>query len=116
MRSHQEADGPVDASFVIEIDKRKFNVTSSRRVSVLIIALALSPPAVREATLPALMCTLGSFSSSSSDVQNHNEWSPLLELFFHWRIGRLLEAMVDDVSTATVAFTCHFALDVLCEK
>ena len=29
--STEEADGPVDASFVIEIDKRKFNVTSSRR-------------------------------------------------------------------------------------
>ena len=71
---------------------------------------------MREATLPALMCTLGSFSSSSSEEQNHNEWSPLLELFFHWRIGRYLEAMVDDVSTASVAFTCHFALDVLCEK
>ena len=72
--------------------------------------------AVREATLPALMCTLSSFSSSSSVEQDHNEWSPLLELFFHWRIGQYLEAMVDDVSTATVAFTCHFALDVLCEK
>ena len=37
--------------------------------------------------------------------------------FFHWRIGRYLEAMVDDVvQRTTVAFTCHFALDVLCEK
>ena len=65
--------------------------------SVFIVVLAPSLPPVCEATLPALMCTLGSFSSSSSDVQNHNEWCPLLELFFHWRIGRLLEAMVDDV-------------------
>ena len=47
---------------------------------------------------------------------NHNEWCPLLELFFHWRIGQYMEAMVDDVSTAKVALTCHFALDVLCEK
>ena len=46
-----------------------------------------------EATLPALMCTLSSFSSSSSEEQDHNEWSPLLELFFHWRIARYLEGI-----------------------
>ena len=92
------------------------HVSLSTALPVFIVVLAPSLSAVREAILPALMCTLGSFSSSSSDEQNYNEWSPLLELFFHWRIGRYLEAMVDDVSTATVAFTCHFALDVLCEK
>ena len=58
------------------------------------------------------MCTPSSISSSSSGEQDHNE----LELFFHWRIGQYMEAMVDDVSTAKVALTCHFALDVLCEK
>ena len=54
------------------------------------------------------MCTLGSFSSRSSEERYHNEWSPLLELFFHWRIGRYLEAMVDDVSTATVGVHVSF--------
>ena len=65
--------------------------------------------------LLSLMCSPSSFSSSFSE-ENHNVWCPLLELFFHWRIGRCMEAMVDEVSTAQVALTCHFALDVLCEK
>ena len=71
---------------------------------------------MREGTLPNLTRPPSSISSSSSEEQDHNEWSPLLELFFHWRIGQYMEAMVDDVSTAKVALTCHFALDVLCEK
>ena len=63
-----------------------------------------------------MMCRLSSISSSSSEEQVHNEWFPLLELFFHWRIRQYMEAMVDDVTTAKVALTCHFSLDVLCEK
>ena len=76
---------------------------------------AVSNPDLCKYLLLNLMCPPSSFSSSFSE-ENHNVWCPLLELFFHWRIGRCMEAMVDEVSTAQVALTCHFALDVLCEK
>ena len=46
------------------------------------------------------MCPPSSISSSSSEEQDHNEWCPLLELFFHWQIGQYMEAMADEVSTA----------------
>ena len=66
--------------------------------------------------VPNLMCPPSEISSCSSEEQEHTVWCPLLELFFHWQIGQCMEEMVDEVSTAKVALTCHFALDVLCEK
>ena len=60
--------------------------------------------------------SLSSTFSSSSEEMDHNVWCSLLELFFHWQIGQCMEALVDEVSTARVALSCHFALDILCEK
>ena len=60
--------------------------------------------------------SLSSTSSSSSEEEDHNLWSPLLELFYHWQIGQCMEAFVDEVSTARMALSCHFALDILCDK
>ena len=60
--------------------------------------------------------SLSSMSSSNSDGEVHNLWSPLLELFYHTQIGQGMETMVDEISTARVALSCHFALDILCDK
>ena len=66
--------------------------------------------------------TLDETSSSSStssnfyDEKEHNMWNPLLELFFHMQIGQCMASLVDEVSTARIALSCHFALDILCDK
>ena len=45
-----------------------------------------------------------------------NMWNPLLELLRHVQIGMRMETLVDEVATARVALSCHFALDPLCDK
>ena len=40
------------------------------------------------------------FSDTSSDEQEeHNAWTPMLELFFHAHIGRYMEVLVDEKGT-----------------
>ena len=57
-----------------------------------------------------------STSSSRYDETKHNMWNPLLELLRHVQIGMRMETFVDEVATARVALSCHFALDLLCDK
>ena len=40
----------------------------------------------------------------------------MLELLCHADIGILMEALVDDTVLVMVALSCHYALDVLCDK
>ena len=63
-------------------------------------------------------CTSSSVSTSSRcyDENEHNMWNPLLELFCHVQVGLRMETPVDEVATARVALSCHFALDSLCDK
>ena len=63
-------------------------------------------------------CTSSSVSSSSScyDVNEHNMWNPLLELFCHEQVGLRMATLADKVATARVALSCHFALHPLCDK
>ena len=62
--------------------------------------------------------TSSSLSTSSScyDENEHNMWNPLLEVFCHVQVGLRMETQADDVATARVALSCHFALDSLCDK
>ena len=39
-----------------------------------------------------------------------------MELFFHVRIGGIFVLFVDEIDLARLALSCHFALDVLCDK
>ena len=39
-----------------------------------------------------------------------------MELFFHVRIGGIFVLFVDEIDLVTLALSCHFALDVLCDK
>ena len=43
-------------------------------------------------------------------------WNSLLELLFHEQISGAFEPFVDEIDFAMIAFSCHFALDVLCYK
>ena len=54
-------------------------------------------------------------TSDPDELDEHNMWHPMLELFCHADIGKLVEALADDMVLGIVALTCHFALDILCD-
>ena len=39
-----------------------------------------------------------------------------MELLFHVQIGCAFEPFVDEIDLAKIELSCHFALDVLCDK
>ena len=47
-----------------------------------------------------------------NELAEHNMWNPMLELFCHAD----MEALADDMVLGILALTCHFALDILCDK
>ena len=68
-------------------------------------------PAMKKNDYASSASTSSSVSTSSScyDANEHNMWNPLLELFCHIQIGLCMETLVDEVCTAKVALSCHFA-------
>ena len=57
------------------------------------------------------------FSDTSSDeLEEHNAWNQILELFFHPHIGIYMGVLVDEKELVRIALSCHFALDILCDK
>ena len=48
--------------------------------------------------------------------EEHNTWNPLLGLLCHVRIGVCMETLFDDKGLGRVAFSCHFALDIVSDK
>ena len=65
---------------------------------------------------------MDSFSSSVStvpsfeDVFSHNMWNCLLELSFHEQVSGIFVPFVNEIDSAKIALSCHFALAVLCYK
>ena len=57
-----------------------------------------------------------STSSDSVDFVEHNIWNPMLELLFHVQVGGIFEIYVEELDLARIALSCHFALDLLCDK
>ena len=57
-----------------------------------------------------------SAASDSVDFVAHNIWNPMMELLFHVQIGGIFEIFVEEIDLARVALSCHFALDLLCDK
>ena len=57
-----------------------------------------------------------STASSSLDSVEHNVWNPMMELLFHVQAGGIFEIFVDEIDLARIALSCHFALDLLCNK
>ena len=39
-----------------------------------------------------------------------------MELLFHVQIGGIIVLFVDEIDLARIALSCHFALDLLCDK
>ena len=50
------------------------------------------------------------------EIFAHNMWNPMLELLFHVQIGGIFEIFVEEINSARVALSCHFALDLLRDK
>ena len=43
-------------------------------------------------------------------------WNPMMEQLFHAQIGGIFEPFVDETELARIAISCHFALDLLCDR
>ena len=39
-----------------------------------------------------------------------------MELSFRVQIGGIFDSLLDEIDLAGIAFSCHFALDLLCDK
>ena len=55
-------------------------------------------------------------SSDSVHFNEYNIGNPVLEFLFHVQVGAFKEAYFDEVDLERIAVSCHFALDVLCDK
>ena len=55
-------------------------------------------------------------SSGSVDFNEHNIWNPVLELLFHVQVGHSWKHISMKSNLVRIALSCHFALDVLCDK
>ena len=54
--------------------------------------------------------------SSIDDYFEHNMWNPLLELLFLEHVNGIVDSFLEDIDLAKIAFSYHFALDLLCYK
>ena len=57
-----------------------------------------------------------STASSSDEGFEHNIWNSFMELPFHVQIGGIFELFADEIDLARTALSCHFAVDLLCDK
>ena len=57
-----------------------------------------------------------STASSIDDYSKHNMWNPLLELLFFEHVNGIVDSYLGELDLAKIAFSCHFALDLLCYK
>ena len=54
-----------------------------------------------------------STASSIDDYSGHNVWNPLLEVLFLEHVNGIVDFFLVDLNLAEIAFSCHFALDLL---
>ena len=60
--------------------------------------------------------TSSAFSSEESfEYHEHNIWNPTLESLCHSEVSVVMEALLDEVDMGSIALSCHFSLDVLCD-
>ena len=57
-----------------------------------------------------------STASSINDYSEHNMWNPLLELIVLEQVNGIVDSFLAEIDMAKIAFSCHFALDLLCYK
>ena len=67
--------------------------------------------------------TSSTFSCSSlctswdpDEYDEHIMRNPMLGLFCHVQVGVLMESYFDEVVLTRIALSCHFSIDLLCEK
>ena len=61
--------------------------------------------------------TSSTFSSEESfEYHEHNIWNSMLASLCHFEVGVVMEALLDEVDMGGSALSCHFSLDVLCDK
>ena len=61
--------------------------------------------------------TSSTFSSEESfEYHEHNIWNPMLESLCHSEVGVVMETLLDEVDMGRIALSCHFSLDVPCDK
>ena len=51
-----------------------------------------------------------------SDASSDELWNPMLGLCCHAHVGIFMEALVDEKDLGRIALSCHFALDIFCDK
>ena len=54
--------------------------------------------------------------SCIDDGSGHNMWNPLFELLFFEHVNGIVDSFLKDMDLAKIAFSCLFALDLLCYK
>ena len=54
--------------------------------------------------------------SDPDELVEPNVWTSMLGLFCHTNIGIFVEALADEQVMGRIALSCHFAMDVLCDK
>ena len=57
-----------------------------------------------------------STASSIDDYFEHNMWNPLLEWLFLEQVNGIVASFLAEIDPAKIAFSCHFAFDLLCYK
>ena len=65
-----------------------------------------------------MMDRLFSSASTASSINDHSEhilWNPLLLLFLE-QVNGIVDSILAEIDLAKIAFSCHFALDLLCCK
>ena len=55
-------------------------------------------------------------SSEPNEHHEHNIWNPVLERLCHAHFGVIMEAPFDEEDMGRIALSCHFALDLPCDK
>ena len=55
-------------------------------------------------------------SSDPDEHDGHNIWNPMSELLCHAHTGVFMEALFGEDDLGRIALSCHFALDILCDK
>ena len=55
-------------------------------------------------------------SPDPGEYDELNIWNPTSELLCHTHIGMSMAALFDEEGMGRIALSCHFALDILCDK
>ena len=64
----------------------------------------------------ASVCFDGSTVPGFDDYFKHNVWNPVLELLFLEQVNGIFASYLVEIDLAKITLSCHFALDLQCNK